>query len=85
MKRKWYSVYAFNGVGIYTNYQKVISDCTYMRGEHIKSFPNQEEAEEFARDGFIRLNSVDMLFATVPKERPLRINYFYFRGRYGKV
>ncbi len=80
-RKKWYGVYGFNGLGIYTDYQKLLDAHDYIRGGRIKSFPNQEEAEDFATDGFIRLNNgVDALFATIPEGRTLQPNYFYFRA-----
>lgn len=80
-RKKWYGVYGFNGLGIYTDYQRLLDARVYIRGIQIKSFPNREEAEDFARDGFIRLNGADMLFSTVPEEKLLRSNYCYFRDR----
>ena len=88
MKRKWYGVYAFNGFGIYTNYQKLINDRTYMRGEHIKKFAEQEEAESFATDGFVELNGLngmDSLLSMVSNIDCLRLNYFYFSNNKGEA
>ena len=45
----------------------------------MKGFANQEEAEEFAVDGFVMLHGMDALLATVPNLDAMRLNYFYFK------
>ena len=46
MKRKWYGIFAENGLGVYYDYNRLMHNSQYTRGERVKGFANQEEAEE---------------------------------------
>lgn len=77
-KGNYYGAYAFNGLGVYTNYSKLRRDQEYMRGEHIKGFNTKEEAVRFAEEGFSNLQGTDSLMDTVSDDDDLRINWFFF-------
>ena len=79
MRRKWYGIFAENGLGVYYDYNRLMHNSQYTRGERVKGFANQEEAEEFAVDGFVMLHGMDALLATVPNLDAMRLNYFYFK------
>ena len=74
----FYGAYSFNGLGVYTNYSKLLRDREYMRGERIQGFGSREDAIRFAEDGFISLHGGDCLMDTVPDDDDLRINWYYF-------
>lgn len=78
---KFYGAYAWNDVGIYTNYGKLLWDRRFMRGERIKSFEELEEAEAFAVDGFEELHGLGSFSQAFSKEEELQPNYFYFYKR----
>ena len=78
-KTKWYGVYAENGLGVYYDYNRLMHNSPYTRGERVKGFANQEGAEEFAIDGFLMLHGMDALLATIPNLEAIRLNYFYFK------
>ena len=81
MKRKWYGVFALNGLGVYTDYAKFVNDSYYMRGERIKAFREREDAEDFAISGFDDLCGVECRARILLNLEHLYPNYFYFRRK----
>lgn len=79
MKRNYYGIYAENGLGVYYDYNRLLRNSQYTKGERVKGVSDQEEAEEFAVDGFVMLHGMDALLATVPNLDAMRLNYFYFK------
>ena len=77
--KKWYGLFAENGLGVYSNYNKLMHNSKYTRGERVKKFDTQEEAEEYAIDGFISLHGIDALMMTVPDLDALWLNFFYYK------
>lgn len=78
-RKKWYGVYAENGLGIYSNYARLKRNSQYTLGEHVKSFATREEAEEYAMDGFLQLHDENILLTTIPDTNELGANYFYYK------
>lgn len=78
MKKKFYGVYAENGWGVYSDYGKLVKDRTYMRSEHIRSFDDKEDAEDFALDSFILLHGTASVLEAIPDMDMMKLNYFYF-------
>ena len=49
MKRNYYGIYAENGLGVYYDYNRLLRNSQYTKGERVKGVSDQEEAEEFRR------------------------------------
>lgn len=73
---KYYGLYGNNGLGVYDNWNKVLTSRCYIKGNCVKSFCTYNEAKEFAIDGFLCLNGED-LRESVPKR--LKMNYVVYR------
>lgn len=81
MNKKYYGVFASNGLGVYTNYEKFLNDRKFMRSEHMKSFGDREDAKDFALEGFGGINGTGCELKGFQDVDGMRLNYFYFRKK----
>lgn len=83
MTKIYYGVYAWNGVGVYTNYERLEADTQiYIKEAHIERFSSFTDALNYALDGFKNFRRES---AQIPYEDEIKLNYFYYyRKKYSK-
>lgn len=81
MKKKFYGVFASNGMGVYTNYKKLLNDQKFMRSEHLKSFKAMEDAVGFAVEGFEGINGIGCELGGLQDIDEIKLNFFYYRKK----
>ncbi|MCD8378980.1 MAG: hypothetical protein LUC95_01345 [Lachnospiraceae bacterium] len=76
--QKYYGVYAYNGLGVFSSYAKLMDMRPNLVHEKIRGFCDMEDAEFYAAAGFEGIYGIGKSLELLPGADTFCENHFYY-------